>query len=193
MRFRITSVGSIELFDFTWQSWVSVVQCQRGRSLPMGGTHRRCESADSGGNGGPFELNPKELQLNVPPTVVIFPGVIVCFDSEGGIEIVDRLPQELSGVTEQTTDGEIFDIAEVREQEGSSPLSRLLRNRTPLPTRAGVEVVASNVRRLSLEVQDPTRFAVAFRASPRPSKRSAKSENHYSSGTCLWDSSPLGS
>ena len=62
-------------------------------------------------------------------------------------------------------DGEIFDMAEVRELEGRSLLSQLLRNRTPLPSRAGVEVMASNIRRLSLDVRDPERLAAALLAS----------------------------
>lgn len=43
-----------------------------------------------------FEIDPKELQLNVPPTADIFPGAIVCVDTERGIEIIDRLPEELA-------------------------------------------------------------------------------------------------
>ena len=112
-----------------------------------------------------FDMDPNEVQLNVPPVVTIFPGAIVTVDSDRGIAIVDQLPEQLAGVSELPSDGEIFDMAEVREREGALLLSQLLRNPAPLPSRAGVEVMASNMRRLSLEVQDAERLAVALRAS----------------------------
>jgi|GEM_PF-3528966 Uncharacterized protein conserved in bacteria len=106
-----------------------------------------------------FQLNPDDLQLNVPPTVSVFPGAIVCVDGERGIEIVDRLAEQAAAISEAAGDGELIDRAEVRE--GMSLLKGLLGGRTSLPTRAGVQVAVRDIRRLSLKEQDPKRLAAA--------------------------------
>lgn len=107
-----------------------------------------------------LELNPDELQLNVPPTVAVFPGAIICIDPDRGLEIIDRLAERDAAVTEQAApEIEIRDRAESRE--GTPLLGRLLGSRSPLPAQAGVQIEVRDIRRVSLAEQDPKRLSAA--------------------------------
>lgn len=110
-----------------------------------------------------FEVNPDELQLSVPPTVTLAPGTIVCVDADRGLEVIDRLPEAARVKDQGAPDFELRDMAQVRE--GMSLLKRLIRSDSPLPAHSGVQVSVREVRRVSLEQQDPKELAVAVRKS----------------------------
>jgi len=105
-------------------------------------------------------LDPDHLQLNVPPTVILTPGAIVWVDADQGIEIIDRLPDEAVKVKDQAaSEIELRDMTEVRE--GMSLLKRLISSESPLPAQAGVQISVREIRRVSLEQQDPKVLAAA--------------------------------
>jgi hypothetical protein len=107
-----------------------------------------------------YELDPRELQLHVPPLAAIAPGAIVCLDGPRGLEIIDRLPDV--AIDEQApagdaADRELRDLAETRED--SLLLKQLFGDEAVLPLGTGVQIGVRNIRRRSLTEQDPARLA----------------------------------